>query len=244
MSYTIDPRARVISIPGIARRACRRHGARWATSLFLALVLLPSAGCSLVGVAAYKFQGPLVVKPSYTGLKGQTVGVMAWADRELRIEHSALQLDVSQGVYEKLRKSQKAGAEELAGAKFPRTAAPDAMVRFLYDNPRYDTESIPEMAPRMGVSRLIYLEIEDFSTHSADIPELYRGSLSALLRVIEVDPAGQSKVAYQDRVQAVWPPNVPEEGRADLGEQVTYLGTLDAFTTAVLQKLVTYEKER
>jgi hypothetical protein len=217
---------------------CPRHRAL----LTLTLLLLPLSGCHVLGAVASKMQGPTVVKPGYTGLKGQTVAVMAWADRDLRIEHSALQLDVSQGVYQKLRKTQSHGAEELAGAKFPRTAAPDAMVRFLYDNPRYDTDSIPEIAPQLGVNRLIYLEVEDFTTHPAEVPELFRGQLSALLRVIEVSPDGQAKVAYQDRVEAVWPPNTPPEGRPDLGDKVTYLGTLDAFTTAVVQKFVTYEK--
>ena len=213
----------------------------WAL-LALALLPLPLSGCTALGAIASKVKGPTVVKPAYTRLKGQTVAVMAWADRDLRIEHSALQLDVSQGVYQKLRKSQGRGAEELAGAKFPRAAAPDAMVRFLYDNPRYDTDSIPEIAPQLGVNRLIYLEVEDFSTHPEEVPELFRGQLSALLRVIEVAPDGQAKVAYQDRVDAVWPPNTPPEGRPDLGNQVTYLGTLDAFTTAVVQKFVSYEQ--
>ena len=214
---------------------------RWCLPLLLALIAC-SPGCALMGAAAYKFRGNTVVKPAYTGLKGQTVGVMAWADRELRIEHSALQLDVSRGVYEKLRKSQSKGADELAGAKFPRAAAPDAMVRFLYDNPKYSTDSIPDIAPRLGVNRLIYLEVDDFSLHPEEVPELYRGHLSALIRVIEVDQDGQSKVAFEDRVQAVWPPNVPDEGRPDLGDRVTYIGTLEAFTTAVVQKFVTYEK--
>ena len=214
---------------------------RWALPA-LALLLLPLSGCQALGAFASKIQGPTVVKPGYTGLKGKTVAVMAWADRDLRIEHSALQLDVSQGVYEKLRKSQGRGAEELAGAKFPRAAAPDAMVRFLYDNPRYDTDSIPEIAPQLGVNRLVYLEVEDFTTHPAEVPDLYRGQLSALLRVIEVSPDGQAKVAFQDRVQAVWPPHTPPEGRPDLGDKVTYIGTLDAFTTAVVQKFVAYER--
>jgi len=180
----------------------------------LALLPLATSGCAAVGAVAHKFRGPTVVKPAYNGFKGQTVAVMAWADRDLRIEHSALQLDVSQGVYEKLRKSQRNGADELAGTKFPRAAAPDAMVRFLYDNPRYDTDSIPEIAPQLGVNRLIYLEVEDFATHPEEVPELYRGSLSALLRVIEVAPDGRAKVAYQDRVVAVWPPNTPPGVRA------------------------------
>jgi hypothetical protein len=210
----------------------------------LALLPLASSGCGAVGAVAYKLQGPTVVKPAYNGFKGQTVAVMAWADRDLRIEHSALQLDVSQGVYEKLRKSQRNGADELAGTKFPRAAAPDAMVRFLYDNPRYDGDSIPEIAPQLGVNRLIYLEVEDFSTQSEEVPELFRGHLSALLRVIEVAPDGTAKVAFQDRVQAVWPEGGPSEGRPDLGERVTYIGTLEAFTTAVAQKFISYERPK
>ena len=42
---------------------------------------------------------------------------------------------------------------------------------------------IENIAPRLGVSRLIYIEVEDFSTRAAASISLFRGSMMATVRV-------------------------------------------------------------
>src|SRR3712207_5162160 len=86
-------------------------------SLLLALPALLS-GCSLVGAAAGKAMA-IKVKPSYTGLQNQTVGVYVSADAGLRNDFPTLQLDVARGLIQKLQGAQAAGAEELKGTQFP-----------------------------------------------------------------------------------------------------------------------------
>src|SRR3954469_17051319 len=87
------------------------------------LVLLPS-GCTVLGVAAYKLKPPETIKPKYTNLVNQSVGIMVWADRGIRIDWPALQIDVANGIDRRLKETPKDSkgipkAKTLIGVTFP-----------------------------------------------------------------------------------------------------------------------------
>jgi hypothetical protein len=168
---------------------------------------------------------------------------MVWADRGTRIEYDSLRLDLARGIQDKLQKTQVNKASELQGAQFPRDRNPDALYAFQENNPGYEAQPMTSIAPRLGVTRLIYVEVQNFQLHSEQVLELFRGSITATVQVIEVT-GGTAKVGYTDTVSAVYPANAPEEGLPNLGERKTYQGTLDAFTTAVTQRFVEYEEPR
>jgi len=182
------------------------------------------------------------VKPYYTGLKGQSVGVIVSADPALRVDHPALQIDIARGVWGKLQQTQANKAEELIGTTFPPNRGPEAMYRFQQDNPGL-TESMVELAPRFGVTRLIHIEVADFQLHPDQVPDLDRGYLSARIRVIEV-AGGTAKLGLDEPIKVVYPETAPDEGVVGHGEADTRVHTLDAFGTAVVQKFVTYEAPR
>lgn len=212
--------------------------------VLLGLVSLASAatGCAALGAVAYATSSTVKVKPYYTGLKGQSVGVIVSADQALRIDHPALQLDIARGTWGKLQKTQENKAEELAGTTFPPGARPEAIYTFQQNHPGL-TESMIELAPRFGVTRLIHIEVADFQLHPEQVPDLDRGYLSARVQVIEVD-GGKGKVGFDERIKVVFPETAPEEGVPGYGEAGTRRGVLDAFTTSVIQKFVTYEAPR
>src|SRR5689334_16222951 len=129
------------------------------TSLFL---LSATQGCAVLGVAAHAV--PVTIKPAYTGLKGQSVAVMVWADRSIRIDFPKVSLDLSNYVQTTLAKS--VGLDEtkeiLTGTTFP--YEPRSVVRFQQDHPEIQSQQVTEFAPRLGVTRLIYIEIEQLQT--------------------------------------------------------------------------------
>src|SRR5687767_3592168 len=108
-----------------------------------AIFLLPLlGGCQILGVAVYKLAPPPTIQPKYMGLENQTVGVMVWADRGLRIDWPTLQLDLANTVQKKLTDFQKAGKREaktLAGSSFP--VLPASIVRYQKDHP--EIEAMP-----------------------------------------------------------------------------------------------------
>src|SRR5687768_9228015 len=154
---------------------------RTSVRLFL-LILLPSSfiltssGCTLLGVAAYKLKPPETVQPKYMGLENQSTGVMVWADRGLRIDWPMIQLDLANTVQQKLTDFQKGKGREsktLVGTTFP--VLPASIVRYQKDHPEIEAMPVTDIAPRLGVKRLIYVELEDFATRSNQQVALYRG---------------------------------------------------------------------
>ena len=58
------------------------------------------------------------------------------------------------------------------------------------------------------MTRVIHIEIQDFATRSDESPDLFKGTASVKLRVIEI--AGDSaKVAYEDAITAAFPHGSP-----------------------------------
>jgi hypothetical protein len=208
----------------------------------VALLLLPLInGCTAIGAIAGK-TATIRVKPSYTGFKGETVGVMAWATRPVRIDHPLLQLDIARGVEQKLKGASKAkDPNELKDTQFPPSKSPDAMYAYMQNHPDL-ADSVLDFAPRLGVSRLIYIEVDDFSLHPEDVPELFRGQLTARVEVIEIIN-GKAKLAFRDKVDATFPEKSPPEGELGKTDAAMYRGVLEIFSENVLKKFVTYEED-
>lgn len=202
-------------------------------------LLAVASGCALLGAVGGKIT-TTVVKPAYTGLANQSIGVMVTTDRGTQIEYPRLQLDIAQSVQAKLQGAQANKAEELVGAQFPASASPTAVFAFQRNYPEYDLEPIDKIAPKLGVTRLIYIEVELFSLNPADVLELFRGDFEGRVRVVEVNGT-QGKVVFSDKVKAIFPENSGEDGTPNLTRAVTYRGIVDALGTAVVQKFVEYE---
>jgi hypothetical protein len=208
------------------------------------LVLLPLvAGCDLLGVAAYKLTPPPTIQPKYTNLKGQSIGVMVWSDSGIRIEWPAAQLDLANTVQAKFKEQQEKGKKKtLQGVTYP--VLPASIVRYQRDHPEDEAKAITDVAPRLGVQRLIYVELEEFSTRSDSSVQLFRGTASATVRVIEVAPDGKSTIAFErNNVVTAFPPKAPVEGIPNANDTKIYVGTLDALATEIVRLFVPYQQE-
>jgi hypothetical protein len=205
----------------------------------LSSILLLCSGCNVLGLGAAALP-PATIRPRYTGLAGQTVGVMVWTDRGIRVDWPTLPLDAANSIQTKLK---KAKTRELAKTIFP--LEPASILRYQQDHPEIDAEGVLELAPQLGVSRLIYVEVLDFSTRAAASIDLYRGTLAGTLKVIEIDPnTHQAKVAYEEpNLRVSYPPKSPEEGLPRGNDYQFYIGTLDTFTTEVVNRLVSHAEE-
>lgn len=202
----------------------------------LCMLVFIAAGCKALGVIAYAMPPP-TIDATYQGLNGQSCAVMVWADRGLRIDYPSIQLDAAASLQNKLKM-----AKHLKDATWP--LDPRSIVRYQLDHPEVEVMSITDVAPRLGVSRLIYIEIERFSTRSDESMQLYRGSIMATIKVVEVNN-GVGTVAFEENsVQAKFPPNVPDEGYPKGNDYQFYLGTLNAFSEEAAKRFVPYQEER
>jgi hypothetical protein len=210
----------------------------------LSVLVLSLNGCELIGVAAYKLKPPETIQPKYMGLEHQTVGVMVWADQGLRIEWSPLQVDLANAIQAKLTEFQKAGKREsktLVGTSFP--VMPNSIIRYQRDHPEIEAMPIEDVAPKLTVNRLIFVELQDFSTRSAEAVQLYKGTGTATVKLIEVND-GVARTAFEiNNVKATFPPKAPPEGTAAFGDQRIYVGTVAALATEVARLFVQYQVE-
>ena len=214
--------------------------ARWGIALSMILPLC-LCGCEFPGIIAAKALPAEMVKPKYVGFAGQSIGVMVWTDRGVQVDYPSLGLDLANSVQKKLADEIKNKKEELKGSFFP--VQPASIARYQMDHPTLDFKDVTEIAPKLGVTRLIYVEVEDFATRAPASVELFRGSMSISLKVVEIN-GDHATVPYSEQgIKAVFPPKVPPDGTPDGDDIRFYAGTIDAMSTEVVHRLVSYESE-
>src|SRR5437867_11282410 len=111
------------------------------------------AGCAALGVAAYKLKPAETIKPKYTNLVNQSVGVMIWVERGIRIDWPSLQIDLANGIDHKLKEQTtdakgKPKAKTLAGVTYP--VQPGSIARYQMDHPEVEAMPVAEVAPKLG----------------------------------------------------------------------------------------------
>lgn len=201
-----------------------------------------ASGCAVFGLIGHAMPDP-TVDARYKGLAKQNVAIMVWTDRAMSYDWPTLQLDLTRGIQTRLGElaGKKGHPKELEGT----TLVPaESVVRYQQDHPESDVEAVTDVAPRLNIDRLIYIEVQQFSTRPEESLELYRGSLTANVKVIEV-VNGKARQAFEDpNVRVVWPPKSPDEGSPGLGDADTYERTLVAFTTEVVNEFVPHVQPR
>jgi hypothetical protein len=198
------------------------------------------AGCNVFGYLAQGMPDNNI-PASYKRLAGQSVAVYVWADRGVRIDWPDIQLNIASGVQAKLIEAQATGIDELKNTTFPLTAP--SVARFQQDHPEFEAEPIADFAPLLHASRVIYVEVSSFQTRSDASVDLYRGSLNAIVKVLEIKD-GKVTTGYEDRdVKAIFPPKTPDEGVVDQTDETVYEGTVKELTTQVAIHFIAHSDE-
>src|SRR5436853_3315726 len=95
---------------------------------FFILLLVCCSSCQLASVLGKAI--PQNTKAMYSGLAGQSVGILVWADRGIMMDWGTIQLDLANSVESKLVSSK---AEEVKGMSWP--YPPASYVKFMRDHP-------------------------------------------------------------------------------------------------------------
>jgi hypothetical protein len=215
--------------------------------LYSAFCILTSAFCvscdtigAVGGLVARNI--PRHIDAAYKGMPNQTVIVMVWMDRGLKADYPDLQQDIASSLQNKLITiASNDKPDTLKGTVFPVMAS--TVIRNQENHPEWDNESITDTAAQFDGSRLIYLEIKDFSTHSG-APELFLGSLKGDLKVVEMKD-GKAKVAYTENDIAVsYPKDTPKDGLPIGTDYSVTQGTVDQFTTDVSKRFYPHDEDR
>ena len=208
------------------------------------------AGCAQGGPVAGLIARaiPRDVDAAYKGLAHQPTCVMAWAEPGVRRDNPALQLSLSAAVQDKLINVQRADKPDaLAGMTFPFSSA--TVARNQDNHPDWENLSAEAVAGKLNATRLVYVEITDFATRGPASLELYRGSMTGHLRVVETaeDAAGHvtSRVAYDGgQISVVFPKDSPKDGLPNRRETQIAQGTINSFADTVAQRFYRHDEDR
>lgn len=154
---------------------------------------------------------------TYAGLGNQTCAIMVWADWRTRTEYNRLQVDLARMLEQKLTPpappptTEKQAKEKKAPAgSTVQYLNPASVVRYQREHPEIEGAPIVDVAPRLGVARVIYIECEEFEVQSPESIMILRGRAKVTLRVMEV-AGGKATVVFEEPgISAHYPPDSPE----------------------------------
>lgn len=210
---------------------------------FLALSLLLSvSGCALVGALAAKAPLP-DVDAAYKKLAGHTVGIMIYADKSILLDWPNLQLDAGNSIINKLLIAQQADVKEMKGVTFP--YPPASFVKYQREHPELDAIPVTEFATKLGVERLIYVEITDLSTRADGGSNLFLGRINATLKVIEIDDKKKPGVVgySEENIKGQFPEKARPEGVLNSNDRTMYAGSVNIATNELVKRLIQHPAE-
>ena len=183
---------------------------RYRVLLCLLVLGVPGLGCGLLQSPSSSEEP----KPEkvYKGLAGQNCAVMVYADWRTRVDNSRIQGDLAKLVQERLETmlSGDSGGKKKDSSSVAQFLNPLSVVQYQRAHPEIEGSPITEVAPRLGVSRLIYIELENFSVQSPESIMILKGVAMAKLQVLEIS-GGRAVVAFEEPgINAHYPPDAPE----------------------------------
>jgi hypothetical protein len=198
-------------------------------------------GC-LAGILGNALPPP-TIEAAYKGLSNQSVGVIVLADRAIKIDFPSIQLDLATSVQNKLAIAQEADKKmkELQGTTFP--VQPRSVMKYQLDHPEAEAQPITEVAPVLGTTRVIFIEVEDFQTRSDASLDLFRGSCAVTVKVLEVTGA-QARVVFEENTIRATVPKKPVEGVPDSTDYKTYRATIDEISTQIVERFIPHPEEQ
>jgi hypothetical protein len=208
------------------------------------IAVLSTAGCQIIGAIAAKAPKP-DIEAAYKGLANKSVGVMVWTHQSLQIDWPSIQLDLAASVEKNLRDAQEAKIKDLDGVTFPYPAA--SFVKFRKEHPEVEAQPVTTIATRLGVQRLIYIEVNDFTTRAQGSAALFLGQISVNMKVVEVEPgqhstsrtASEGIIGYEEsNITAQFPEKATREGTLNGNDRTMYVGAVRAVAAEIAQRLI------
>lgn len=178
-------------------------------------------GCEAAGYVADVFspdKKTVNVTGEYFGLNNQSVAVLVSADLPVLEAYPHAPLEVSSALSEVI-------AANVPGVK---VKDPIAVSQFQTRNIYWSTESYGKLAEKLGVNRLVVVELFKYQTRIPGNAEQYRGVIQARVEVSEADGPTPHNPSYTTDVEAAYP-NYTTEGIPYANELAIRKGMLDQF---------------
>lgn len=159
-----------------------------------------AGGCmipALVGGMAQSYQmtGTRKVWAEYTGLQGHSYAVVTLADRAIEAENPGLVARVTQRVNDRLRQNAGASAHIPSGT----------ILAYMYNNPQWQAMPRGELAAKLGVDRLVVIEILEYRLTEPGNTFVWNGTAAATVSVVDGESGILDEPIYEKAVNVTFP---------------------------------------
>ncbi|MFI4916551.1 MAG: hypothetical protein ACIAS6_08615 [Phycisphaerales bacterium JB060] len=192
---------------------------------FVLLLTLPAlvGGCNIVGFfgaieAERRRTGTIMVEGVYDGLEGQRVAVVVDASREIYMTSPQVVGAILTEVVARLEAN--AGAQSIV--------QPAEVQRVLYNEPGLLDRTYDEVAARLGVDRLIVIQLDEFRLAEPGNQYVWSGQAAGNVLVVEADSYIEDDVRLEQYVNVTYP-DKPNTTIDDLPAEAVALELLRRF---------------
>jgi len=154
-------------------------------------------GCELLGFLAvnYEENTPKKIEAQYDGLKGKTFAVYMTADRGIDANYPGLVPLMNTLINDRL--AQEAGATGWIPSQ--------DLLAEIYNHPRWAAMARSELAQKLGVSRLVVVELQEFRLNDPGNQYLWDGRATGLVSVVEADSPTPDLYAFERQIDVKFP---------------------------------------
>lgn len=196
---------------------------RFPLLIMLAAACTVLCGCGILpwvahGVAGGKGPQTYDVKAQYRGLENKSVAVLVAANEMLLFEYPAAPLKVSRTISARI-------AGNVPGV---RLMPPGEVAEFQNENPYWSTVPYSELIKKLGVDRLVVIDLIEYRTHEPGNAYVWHGLIAGQIGVVEAEADDPDQFAFQTTVRAAY----PEEstiGLLNSDDETVELGMLALF---------------
>ena len=173
---------------------------RTGLALAVGFLLAAQGGCNIVGMfgameESRRRDSTHEIKAEYTSMEEKRWAVVVMADRGVQADNPQL---VDKMTVDLTRRLIEGGVGKDA-------ALPEDVLRFMYNNPRWVTMTYGELSQKLGVQRLVVVELLEYRLYDVGNKYLYNGRAKARIGVVEADSAIPDELAFQKQVEVKFP---------------------------------------
>ena len=205
------------------------HYVRLVTILGLSTTVLLTSGCNLIGFAAHVIAGgeaskKVRVLAEYRGLENKKIAVLVSTDEYTLFDYPQAPITVCRSVSARL-------AANIEGVEI---VDPRQLDTFQKANPFWITLPYAELAQRLQVDRIVYVELVQYRLHEPGNSYLWKGTIVANVSVAEARSTTTGQFAYSTTVQAQYPDG--PVGMLHGDDQTVELGLIQLFAQEVVHR--------
>jgi hypothetical protein len=191
----------------------------------LVALSVATGGCKLMA-APFLLWGAEPTKEvpaEYPYLEGKKVCLLVWADWETLTEYPSVQLEVAEHATEAIKPN-------VPGISFtPNRKIVELQRREI----NWDRGDPAVLGARFGADRVLMIELTQYTTREPESPHLYRGRISANLKVYHTEYRDSAPL-FKTSVETAYPPE--SVGEWGMDDDATRKATMEAFALEVAGK--------